>query len=364
MKLSYILAALDELAPRAIQENWDNSGLQVGLPEGQEECTGALICLDVTEAIIREAVSKGCNLVVSHHPLIFKGLKSLTGSTPAERAVALALRSGVAVYSAHTSLDSAPGGINAAIAKAIGLTDCRVLAPSAMPMVKVSVTCARADADDVRLLLLDNAVETAVDWNTEAYALEADKATENAAAPVFSIGHTPLTRVETVVPQLSLPVITEALANYDGCAPLRVETVELSNGNAGYGLGIVGNLPAPVEADEFGRRLREIFRTPAIRTTARGIDAGFTLWRVALCGGSGGEFIGAARRAGAQAYISGDIRYHDLCDNTDTLAIYDIGHFESEICAKNIFFDFLSNKFRNFAVYKSDREQNPVKYII
>lgn len=359
MKLSHIIAALEQLAPREIQENWDNSGLQVGLPDGQEECSGILVCLDISENVIREAVSKNCNLVVSHHPLIFKGLKSLTGHTPAQRAVALAIRSGVAVYSAHTSLDSAPGGINTAIANIIGLTDCQVLVPSAMPMVKISATCARADAEDVRLILLNNDVPTSLDWNAESYRMQ----TDNDALGI-SIGHTPLARVEVVIPRLRVARVCEALENFDGHAPVNIQTMELTNRNAGFGLGVVGNLPRPMEADEFGRMLKQKFGTPAIRTTSSGTDSSFTLWRVALCGGSGGEFINEAKRAGAQAYVSGDIRYHDFCDNTNDIAIYDIGHFESEICAKNIFFDYLSNKFRNFAIYKSVSEQNPVKYII
>lgn len=264
--ISTIISALEEYAPLSLQEKWDNSGLQVGLPDGPEgQVTGILLCLDVTEAIVAEAVARRCNMIVSHHPLIFKGLKSLTGRTPAERTVAAAIRAGVAVYSSHTALDSTRGGVS---------------------------------YEMTRLLEVEP---------------------ERALAPV--------------------------------------------DGNPATGLGIIGTLPHPVTMATMVERIKARFGTPCIRASlAYHPEAPVT--RVALCGGSGGEFISTAAAAGADIYISADIRYHDMADAADMeMAIFDIGHFESEKCAKDIFYRVITKKFNNFAVYLSEDETIPVKYL-
>lgn len=264
--IANIISALEEYAPLSLQEKWDNSGLQVGLPDGPDgRVTGILLCLDVTEAIVAEAVARGCNMIVSHHPLIFKGLKSITGRTPAERTVAAAIRAGVAVYSSHTALDSTRGGVSYEMARRLG----------------VEPECALAPVD----------------------------------------------------------------------------------GDTSIGLGIVGTLAHPVTMAELVQRMKAEFGTPCLRASLA-YEPDATVRRVALCGGSGGEFIPVAAAAGADVYISADIRYHDMADAASMpMAIFDIGHFESEKCAKDIFYRIITKKFNNFAVYLSEDETIPVKYL-
>lgn len=266
MNIDLIINAIESAAPRRFQEAWDNSGLQVSLPKGQTDITGVLLCLDVTEAVVDEALAKGCNLIVSHHPLIFKGFKSLTDATPSQRAAIAAVRAGVAVYSAHTSLDSAPCGVSHAMARRMGLDVKGVLAPS--------------------------------------------------------------------------PADTSV------------------------GLGVVGEFPADgLAAADFVCLLNRCFGTKAIKLSGNYMP-GRMIRRVALCGGSGGEFIGTARACGADAYVSGDIRYHDFADAAqEDMLVADIGHFESESCAKDIFYQLITNNFPNFAVYYSETATNPVVYM-
>ncbi|MDO4319945.1 MAG: Nif3-like dinuclear metal center hexameric protein [Bacteroidales bacterium] len=255
-----IINAVNEFAPLSLQESWDNSGVQLGCID--DECSGALLCVDVSPAVVDEAITRGCNLIVSHHPLIFKGLRNITGATPVEHAVMQALRHGIKVYSAHTSLDSTRGGVSHAMASRLGAEVTSVLSKSV-----------------------------------------ADPET---------------------------------------------------------GLGVVARFDRALSADELVARVHSAFGSPVARCSVRP-DGPVT--QVAMCGGAGGEFIAAAKAAGAQAYITSDVRYHDFVDHGRDIFIIDIGHYESESCAKDIFYRVISEKFPNFAVYYSEIEKNPINYL-
>lgn len=379
MKLAFIIAALEEFAPRTLQEAWDNSGLQVGLPDGTDEVTGALLCVDVTEEVVAEGAARGINLIISHHPLIFKGLKSLTGSSAPQRIAMAAVRAGIAVYSAHTSLDSTVGGVSYAMASALGAEVCRVLSPAPVAFRKVSVVCPRSAAADVRLALLDGEAgmspcaansalsSTAPVLDTDSRCIYSDvdgEALPAAQDPIagLNIVHTPLTRVEAVVPAWKAQALMSAVAGVPGAEDARVEISPVDNTGSTVGLGVVARFGQPVSMAAFAENLKRTFGVPAIRTSL-GYDPDATVQTVALCGGAGGEFIGAARAAGADAYVTADVRYHDFCDNRSGMAIFDIGHFESETYAVAIFKNILSAKMPEFPTHISTSQKNPVKYI-
>lgn len=260
-KISEIVTALEEFAPAGLQEPWDNTGLIIG--RGDRECTGALLCVDVTPEIVAEAVEKGCNLIVAHHPLIFRGLKRLNGNGRVERAAIDAIRGDVAIYACHTSVDNAPGGVSYTLARLLGLKDVTVLEQKA------------------------------------------------------------------------------------GAEP-------------GAGLGVVGCFPHPISPVELVDRVKHVCHSPVARCTRPSSEP---ITRVALCGGSGSEFLPQAIAAGAQAYITSDTRYHDFCDYSGQIFIIDIGHFESEECTKEIFYQIIREKIPNFAVTYSQNEKNPIVYI-
>ena len=359
MKLSFITAALEEYAPLAIQEKWHNSGLQVGLPEEAEgECTGALLCVDVTPEIIAEAVRLGCNLVISHHPLLFKGVKNVVGRTPSERTLAAAIRSGVAVYSSHTALDSTRGGISYEMAARLGATPLRVLAPVTEAMVLMTVTCPRNMAADVRLILLDSDAPGCDYYDVERESID------TASDPLERlISHTPLCKVEARVKASSAGRITSALRSMPGGDGLKVLTSPVDNDDLSVGLGLVASFDVPVKGSVLLDLVKERFKCPVVKSSL-GFDADADIRRIALCGGAGGEFIGVASAAAAQVYITADVRYHDFADSASSpMAVFDIGHFESESCAKDLFYRVIKNKFPNFAVYYSEMETNPVKYL-
>ena len=361
MKLSAILNVLDSFAPLSIQEKWDNSGLQIGLPDGNGEVNGVMICLDVTKAIVDEAVERGCNLIVSHHPLIFKGFKHITDSTPQESAAAAAIRAGVAVYSSHTSLDSTVGGISYAMAQRLGAEVKGVISPSDVEFFNIRVTCPRRLSADVRLVLLGHepgCTYTDIEGESMAAGGEFDPARG------FDIHHEPLTAVDVEVDSLHLNAVLQSLSGMPDYSRMTVNVAPLTRRNSEYGLGVYATLPdGGMTGKDFVEALHSIFGTPVIKASAA-YRPDMKIKRIALCGGSAAEFITKASAAGADAYVTGDTRYHDLADATDMdMAVFDIGHFESENCAKDIFYHLITKNFANFAVYKSEKETNPVKYI-
>lgn len=251
-----ITTALEEHFPLSIQESWDNAGWQLGDPD--DECRGVLICLDLTPAVLREAIDRGCNLVVSHHPLIFRGLKQITGRNRVERMVAEAFRRGISVYSSHTATDCAPAGVSYEMSRRLAMTD--------------------------------------------------------------------------------------------------VEPLDES------GLGVIGNLPQPLPWFNFITLVKAVFASRGLRCS-RVPFPNWKISRVGLCGGSAGEFLPLALSRGAQAYVTAECKLNQFIDYADDILLVDAGHFETEECTKDLFLHVISEKFPNFAVWKSTKEQNPIEYI-
>ena len=260
MKAKQVLDALEQYAPLPLQDGFDNAGLQIGLTE-EQEVTGALLCLDVTEAVIDEAERMGCNLIVAHHPLLFHGLKSITGKSYVERCVIKAIQKGIGIYAAHTNLDNAEGGVNYRIAEKIGLTS---------------------------LSFLD-------------------------AKPGLSAG-----------------------------------------------AGVVGELPTAEDERDFLMRLKDLFGIQCIRHNRL---CGRKIRRVALCGGAGGFLLSQAIAQGADAFLTGEMRYHDYFGHEGDLLIAEMGHYESEQYTVEIFAEVLGQRFPELKIVKTSHNTNPINYL-
>lgn len=378
MNIYSIIKEIEAYAPRSFQEKWDNSGLQIALPDGQTECTGVLICLDVCEAVIDEAVRRGCNLVVSHHPLIFKGFKSLTGATRQERAAMKAIRSGVAVYSAHTSLDSTRGGVSYAMASLLGAEVTGVIEPLEGRRSMLTVYCPREAASDIRLVLLDGGAGVPPCAANATYCASA-RPVEDVASLVYApceietlplqtgvgtidIRHEALCCVTAELPATAVKSMMAAVSEVPAAKDKVSFRVEDAPASEAIGLGVTAVFPdGGISAEELIGRLRKSFSPGVIKVSAT-YSPDMKIRTIALCGGAGGEFIGAVQ--GCDAYVTGDVRYHDFFDAAENrCVVFDIGHFESEACAKSIFYRLITKKIPNFAVYYSETETNPVKYL-
>ncbi len=368
MLIGEIIAAIESFAPPAYQESWDNTGLQVG--SRAVECSGALLCVDVTPAIVDEAISLGCNLIVSHHPLMFKGLKRITGSTPVEVSVMNAIAAGVSIYSCHTAIDNAEGGVSYTMAQKLGVKVQRALSPIEPRCCKLSVMVPEKEAESVRMALFDAGAGKLGNYDCCSFNVSGTgtfRALDGAhpfVGAIDELHHEPEVRVDVLVPTWLKGKVESALLEVHPYEEPAYEFVNLASPDRRIGSGIVGTLEKGVTARELIERVKAAFGSPIVRCTKYDYDdAEMKITRVAMCGGAGGSFIGDAIASGAQVYINSDTRYHEFLENQDKILIIDIGHFESEQCTKDIFYQIITQKFTNFAVYKSQLEINPINYI-
>jgi len=354
---------LEELIPPAFQEQYDNSGLQVGDPESAVD--SVLLTLDVTPDVIREAVSLGCSLVVSHHPLIFTPLKRLAYSSDIERSVAAAIRNNIAVYSAHTSFDNIQHGVSHILAEKLGLEGISVMVPLRGKLSKLVTYVPEAHAGRVRDALFAAGAGHIGNYDRCSFNVHGEgtyRAGEGANPFAGSNGedHTEAeVRIEAVMPSHLAGACVRALLEAHPYEEVAYDIIALENDYHGAGAGAIGTLPAPLTGSELLARLKLLTGVPAIRYSG---DPSRTLTRVAVCGGSGAAFIPAAVRAGAEAFITGDIKYHAFAEAPHSMLVADAGHYESEKFSLEILYDLIHKKFPNFALRFSGIKTNPINY--
>ncbi len=326
-KLKELIAHLEAIAPPEYQESYDNAGLITG--NADWEVKGVLCCLDSTEAVVEEAVQKGCNVVVAHHPIVFKGLKRLTGKTYVERTVMAAIKHDVAIYAIHTNLDNVyMHGVNAKIAAMLGLQHTRILAPKS--------TLKRATAMGSHPALEETL--------RRAGALQVVRYGEGTA-------------VDCIYPQAQEGAVMSALRT-TGTSLIGIQAV--ADPDVQTGSGMIGELPQPVDANEFLLHLKAVMRAGVVRHTAL---LGRPVQRIAVCGGSGGFLLPQAIAQGADVFVSADYKYHEFFDADGRIVIADIGHFESEQFTIDLLRDIISEKFRTFAANCTEVRTNPVYYL-
>ena len=366
MKISDLIGAIEDAAPRALQESYDNSGLQLG--DCGRACTGALLTVDVTPAVVNEAIECGCNLIISHHPLLFNGLKRITGSTDVEVSVALALKHDITIYSAHTSIDSAPGGISWTMSSMLGLKNAKVLEPAAGKMSKLVTYVPVSHAQSVRQAMFDAGAGHIGNYDSCSYNIEGSgtfRALNGANPFVGDLNRIHVeneTRIEVIVPDWKTRDVEQALLAAHPYEEPAYEFLSIANPCKSIGLGCVGDLEQPLAATDFVDLVKSTFGVPVARCT-NVVNSGRLIKRVGLCGGSGSSMIRSAVGAGADAYITSDTSYHNFVDMADRLLIVYIGHHESESCSKAIFYRIITEKFPNFAVRYAHTDYNPINYV-
>ncbi len=347
-----------------MQEGYDNAGLQVG--DMQMEVSGVLLCLDVTEAVVEEAIEKSCNLIISHHPLIFGGLKRLTGREAVQRCVIKAIRHGVAVYSAHTNMDNVMRGVNGKIAEKIGLVRPRILQPKGGMLLKLAVYVPVSFRERVRDALFDAGAGCIGNYTSCSYNVEGVgtfRPGDGAHPYVGQQGELhaePETRVEVILPEHLKVGVLAALLSVHPYEEPAYDLIPLANVWEQAGSGMVGELPAPEAEKDFLLRLKTIFSVPVIRHTGL---LGRHIRRVAVCGGAGSSFLRDALNAGADVFISGDFKYHEYFAAANRILIADIGHYESEQFTTEVFREIIAEKMPNFAVCVSEINTNPINYL-
>lgn len=365
MKIYEVTGALEEYAPLELQESYDNSGLQVGDPS--HEVSAVLCTVDVSSDIIDEAVKLKANLIISHHPVIFGNLKSITGRTAEEKIIIRALKHDIAIYSAHTNFDKIAEGVNQKICEKLGLTDTAVLSPSDGLLAKLVTFVPKDHADKVRNAMFEAGAGHIGRYDSCSFNLAGTGTFRGGEGTDPFVGETGKLhtedeiRIETIVPKSILPRVLREMMAAHPYEEVAYDIYPLENSFTKAGSGMTGTLPEPVSHTALLKHLKKVFGIPVLRYAGKRKDK---YQRIAVCGGSGSFLIKSAIHAGADAFLTGDLKYHQFFHAGDQLLVCDIGHYESEQFTKEIFYSLLTKKFSTFAVHLSGIVTNPIKYFI
>nr|WP_293302549.1 Nif3-like dinuclear metal center hexameric protein [Allomuricauda sp.] len=364
MTVKDIAKILEELAPLPHAEGFDNVGLLVGDPNMTVQ--GILVTLDTLENVVDEAIEKKHNLIVSFHPIIFSGLKKLTGRTYVERVVMKAIAHNIAIYSMHTALDNNPMGVNAKICEVLGIQDPEILIPKTGSIRKLTTYAPLEDVEKVKSALFKAGAGEIGKYSNCSFSMEgvgSFKAGTNASPSVGEVGELHLEKEVQINVIYSFEKESNLLKALFGAHPyeeVAYEIVALENVNQDLGMGMVGELKTEMEEQTFLKQLKKTMNASVVRHSQL---LGKKVKKVAVLGGSGAFAITAAKKAKADVLITSDLKYHQFYEAEGQLVIADIGHFETEQFTKDLLVDYLTKKIPNFAVSLSESITNPIKYL-
>ena len=365
MKIADVISFLETLAHPSLQEHYDNAGLVVG--EGSWECRGIICSLDATEEVINEAIVKNCNLVVAHHPIIFNGLKKINGKNYVEKTVIKAVKNDIAVYAIHTNLDNTVDGVNGKIAKMLGLRNVSILLQKESSLKKIFTFAPLDKVEQVREAIFKaggGQIGNYSECSFNAQGTGTFKGNEGSNPYVGEMGkqhQEDEIKIEVIFPAWLENNIVSAMRAAHPYEEVAYDIITLDNRHPGIGSGIIGELPKPMGETDFLAQVRSMFKLQVIRHTAL---LNKPVKRIALCGGAGSFLLANALAAGADMYITADMKYHEFFDANGRLVIADIGHYESEQFTIDLLTEILEQKFLNFAVLKTNVQTNPVRYFV
>lgn len=364
MKVLELQKIFESFAPLSVQESYDNAGLHIGNP--QDEISKILFTIDVTEAVIDEAIAVGADCVVSHHPLIFKGLQRITGATEIERCVKKAIQHSIVLYCAHTNLDSVYAGVNYKICEKLGIKNPVILAPKDNALVKIVTFVPHAHTDTVRNAMAHAGAGVIGNYDTCSFSMQGQgsfRAQEGAQPFVGNVHELHVeqeTRLEMIAPLYVQSNVISALIQAHPYQEVAYDVYTLKNTHPYIGSGMIGELETSYSVTEFLSMVKSIFSVPCIRYSEASVEK---ITRVAVCGGAGSFLIPHAKKAKADIFITGDVKYHDFFLPENKMIIADIGHYESEQFTKEIFYEIVRKNFPKFATHFSTVNTNPIKYL-
>lgn len=366
LRIREIVAVLEQVAPLCLQESYDNSGLIVGDPE---KLVGkALLCIDSTEAVIDEAIAKGCSLIIAHHPIVFDGLKQFTGSNYVQRVVMKAIRNEIAIYACHTNLDNVlRGGVNQKIAQKLGVLPTGVLRPMPGIIEKLVVYVPIEQSEAVKNALFSAGAGHIGNYDECAFSGLGNgsfRPNEEAHPYTGIAGRRELiqeVRLEVLVPVWLKSQVFSALKQAHPFEEIAHDWLRLQNTHSEFGSGIFGTLSQPLDSEDFLRFIKDSLELKVLKFTP---IASKKINTVAICGGAGSFLISDALRAGADAFLTSDIKYHAFFDAEQSMLLCDVGHYESEKYTIELFSTILSEKLPNFATIFSETNTNPIDYLI
>jgi len=355
---------IEKIAPLAYAEDFDNVGLLVG--DYSTIITGVLVTLDTLEETVDEAIEKGCNLIVSFHPIVFSGLKKLNGNSYVERVVLKAIKNDIAIYATHTALDNSNNGVSAKMGEVLGLQNTKILLPKKSIIKKLTTYIPKNNANDLRKALFEAGAGNIGNYDHCSFNIEGKGSHKGNEHSNPTIGKRGELRFEE---EICISVtfnsylegsILNALFKNHPYEEVAYEIITLENKNQNVGMGMIGDLPEPMSEIDFLQFVKSTFKTNCVRHSEL---LKKNIQKVAVLGGSGSFAITSTIRAKADAYISADFKYHEFFKAEGKILLADVGHYESEQFTKNLLVDYLTKKFTNFAIILSEKSTNPIHYI-
>jgi len=363
MHIKDVIQHMEDLAPLAYAESYDNVGLLVG--NKNTPLTGILITHDTLEEVVDEAIEKNCNLIVSFHPIVFSGIKKFNGQDYVNRVIVKAIKNDIAIYATHTALDNVQNGVNSTICNQLNLINRKILIPKTAFIYKLTTYVPINDVDKVRNALFNAGAGNIGNYHKCSFNVSGEGTFEGNENSNPQIGEQGEFRTENEM-QINITFekhleskILKALFTNHPYEEVAYEINELTNSNQNIGLGMIGELPTPMEEKAFLEFLKTKMSTSCVRHSNK---LGKNIHKVAVLGGSGSSAIKNAKNSGADAYITSDLKYHDFYQAENNILLCDIGHYESEQYTKSLLYEFLSKKIPNFAIVLSGINTNPVNY--
>lgn len=364
MRIKDVISAIEKIAPLDYAEDFDNVGLLVG--DQSAQVSGVLVTLDTLENVVDEAIEKNCNLIVSFHPIIFSGLKKITGKNYVERVVIKAIENKIAIYAMHTALDNSFVGVNAKICEVLSLENTQVLIPQKSTIKKLVTYVPTANTQALLQKLFEAGAGSIGNYDHCSYRVEGTgsfRGNEDSNPVIGEKGQTHYekeSQINITFPRHLEKQIIRALKEHHPYEEVAYEITTIENHNQHIGIGMIGELPKAVNEKEFLKTIKQRMNSGVIRHSKL---LGRKIKKVAVLGGSGAFAIEAAKASGADLYITADIKYHEFYKAENQMVIADIGHYETEQYTKNLLVDYLTKKFTNFAIVLSVCNTNPVKYL-
>ena len=360
-----ITNTIEEFAPLSYQESYDNCGLLVGNAEAN--CTGVLLSLDCTEEVLEEAIKEKCNLIISHHPVLFSGIKKITGADATQRILIKAIQNNIALYAAHTNVDNVRNGVNYKIAEKLGLINIKILAPKNELLKKLVTYVPASHHATVLNALFEAGCGQIGNYENCSFNLEGTgtfKGNEE-AKPFLGVAgqlsEEKETRIETIFEAYKERIVLKALLSAHPYEEVAFDIYSLDNKLNTVGSGIIGEFKEPVTEEELMKKVKNSLLSSCLKTTK---NTGKSVKKVAICGGSGRFLLKNAINAGCEAFLTADFKYHDYFEVEGRLLLIDAGHYETEQFTPEIFYEVISKNFPTFAIRLSKINTNPVNYFI
>lgn len=363
MKVIDVINILESIAPKGLQESYDNSGLNIG--DANMPIKGILCTIDITEEVIDECINLGANLIIAHHPLIFSTIKSLTGKNYIEKTIIKAIQNNIAIYVGHTNFDNASAGVNAQICQKLGIKNCKILSPLKEHLLKLSTYVPKDYTEKVRNALFDAGAGSIGNYDSCSFNIEgvgSYRGLDNSEQFIGKKGELHFEeehKIDVVFPKYIKNSLVSSLLKVHPYEEVAYDIYPLLNENPHVGAGMIGELETEITLADLLDELKEKFEANGIRYTG---EHSKNIKKVAVCGGSGSFLIHTARAHKADVFITGDLKYHQFFDADNRFSLVDIGHFESEQFTKDLFYESVMKKMPKFAVHLSKVKTSPIKY--